>query len=510
MESNLLFNEQHLSQCGSLIPETVYVFDLENRKVIYINTDKYINTGYSIEEFLAYGDKVIEQLIHTDDQQSFTEHLTSLALAKEEQLIGNEFRFKIKSGKYIWIKTTNKILSRKENGDAKLVITVARDISKEKEYEQHLETLTNTFRQAFKYSPMGMALADLEGKFMDLNLAVCSITGYSKKELLQKRFHDITYPEDLAVDLRYIESLKKKEIENFKMEKRYIKKNGDVVWVLISVTLVWNNNLPSFFIAQIADIDALKKLNIALESQNTSLAATQESLSNRVHQLEELNHIIAHNLRGPSLNLKMLAELFFNKEMIGEKKSEELPFSYPELSMLLFESSKSLCDSLDTLMEVARIGLNRNITYNKCNMEKTFQKVKSQLNGMIQSKKAVITTNFKDKHIFCPEIYMQSIIYNLLSNALKYISDERTPEIAIESWRDEKHSYLSVKDNGIGIDLEKFGKKLFKLNQTFHRGYDSNGVGLFLTKAQIDSIGGNIEVESNVGSGTKFVVTLES
>lgn len=510
MESNLQINEQSLSQWASLMPDTVYLFDLEYRKVVFVNTDKNINTGYTVAEFLSYGDKVIEQLLHPDDQQKVVEHIKSLAQAKDEEILGTEFRLKVKSGKYIWIKSTNKILTRKENGDAKLVITIARDISKEKEYEQHLETLTNTFRSAFKFSPMGMALADLEGKFMDLNLALCNITGYSKVELLQKRFHDITYSDDLAEDLRYVESLKNKEIENFKMEKRYVKKNGDIVWVLISVTLLWNNDQPSFFIAQIADIDALKKLNIALESQNSSLAATQESLSNRVHQLEELNHIIAHNLRGPSQNLKMLAEMFFTKEMDAEKNKEELPFSYPELSMLLFESSKSLCDSLDTLMEVARIGLNRNITYDKCNLEKTFQKVTSQLNGMIQSKKAVIKTDFKDKHVFCPEIYMQSIIYNLLSNALKYVSEERNPEIEIVSWRDDKNSYLSVKDNGIGIDLEKFGKKLFKFNQTFHQGFDSNGVGLFLTKAQIDSIGGKIDVESKVGAGSKFIVTLES
>jgi PAS domain S-box-containing protein len=510
MSSTLPFNEQFSVQCASLIPETVYVFDMENRKVVFINGDRYINTGYPVAEFLAYGERVIEELIHPEDQKAIAEHLTILAKAKDEEVIGAEFRFKIKAGNFIWIKTTNKILTRDEQGNAKFVITVARDISKEKEHEKHLETLTNTFRQAFKYSPMGMALADIEGKFMDLNLALCNITGYSKTELLQKKFHDITYPDDLAEDLMYVESLKKKEIENFKMEKRYIKKNGDVVWVLISVTLVCNVDKPSFFIAQITDIDTLKKLNIALESQNSSLAATQESLSNRVHQLEELNHIIAHNLRGPSQNLKMLSEMFFNREIEEEKKEEELPFSYPELSMLMFESSKSLCDSLDTLMEIARIGLNRNITYDKCNMEKTFLKVKSQLNGMIQAKKATITTNFKDKHIFCPEIYMQSIIYNLLSNALKYVSEERNPEIEITSWRDENNSYLSLKDNGIGIDLEKFGKKLFKLNQTFHQGFDSNGVGLFLTKAQIDSIGGKIHVESKVGEGTKFVVTLQS
>lgn len=91
---------------------------------------------------------------------------------------------------------------------------------------------------------------------------------------------------------------------------------------------------------------------------------------------------------------------------------------------------------------------------------------------------------------------------------LKYSAKDKQPKIEISTVAEDHRVLLSVKDNGIGIDLERFGHKMFKLNQVFHRGYDSKGVGLFLTKAQIEAIGGTITVNSKVGEGTEFVVVL--
>jgi PAS domain S-box-containing protein len=115
------------------------------------------------------------------------------------------------------------------------------------------------FKNAFQYSAIGVSLASLEGKWLKVNQKVCEIIGYSEEELLKLTFQDITHPEDLDADLNYIQQALAGEIETYNMEKRYFHKNGQIVWVLLSVSIARDNNQePLFFISQIEDITERK------------------------------------------------------------------------------------------------------------------------------------------------------------------------------------------------------------------------------------------------------------
>ena len=130
------------------------------------------------------------------------------------------------------------------------------------------------------------------------------------------------------------------------------------------------------------------------------------------------------------------------------------------------------------------------------------------MNSTVFEKGAKVRTELSVDSIYYPNVFLESIFYNLISNALKYTSKERTPEIMVRTYAREERVIISVKDNGLGLDLEKHGKKLFKLNQVFHPGHDSKGVGLFITRAQIEYFGGSIEVKSAPDKGAEFIVTL--
>lgn len=104
---------------------------------------------------------------------------------------------------------------------------------------------------------------------------------------------------------------------------------------------------------------------------------------------------------------------------------------------------------------------------------------------------------------------MESIMLNLLSNSIKYSSPERTAKIHFYTEIKNNTIMLVITDNGLGIDLEKHGHKLFGLNNTFHRHVDSKGVGLYMTKIQIEAVGGSITVESEVDRGTTFKIILK-
>jgi len=134
--------------------------------------------------------------------------------------------------------------------------------------------------------------------------------------------------------------------------------------------------------------------------------------------------------------------------------------------------------------------------------------VKQMLAGQIVTNKAIITTDFKVRFMKFPKMYLESIFYNMISNSLKYSKAGVPPEILIKSAVKAGNTILTFKDNGLGIDLVKYGGKIFKLNSTFHTGFDSKGVGLFMTKTQIETFGGKITVESEPGVGTTFTIVF--
>jgi PAS domain S-box-containing protein len=131
------------------------------------------------------------------------------------------------------------------------------------------------FRSAFEFAAIGMALVSPNGRFLRVNRSLCEITGYREAELLRLTFQDITHPEDLNLDLDYCGKLLGGEIETYQMEKRYFHKSGSIVWVLLSVSLVRNEEgKPLFFISQIKNITDRKR--------------TEEQLRKAVAEIEKL------------------------------------------------------------------------------------------------------------------------------------------------------------------------------------------------------------------------------
>ncbi|MCS0543703.1 PAS domain S-box protein, partial [Aeromonas veronii] len=122
----------------------------------------------------------------------------------------------------------------------------------------------NRFEQAFHYSPIGMALFSLDGLCLKTNPALSKITGYLEEELLSLTFQEITHPDDLEEDLRHVQELIEGKKGSYEMEKRYFHKNGDIVWVFLSVSIFQQDDKTFYLISQILDITEKKKLQLSL------------------------------------------------------------------------------------------------------------------------------------------------------------------------------------------------------------------------------------------------------
>lgn len=264
-------------------------------------------------------------------------------------------------------------------------------------------------------------------------------------------------------------------------------------------------SLNDLEIAQILqkDITAILLRNQAdkLKDLNHELEASAEELHLKNDRLEDFASIITHNLRSPMSNIKGLYN-FYKAEPTQEIATEVMG----KINLMIDNMSATIQD----LNLILNIALDQQMPQAKVAIAALVEKQLQNLQAAIMTTKATIDTDLQVQEIITSKVYFESILHNLLSNALKYSADGRQPVIRIRTWQHDDHIYLSVKDNGMGMDMKKVGHKVFGLYKTFHRNRDSKGMGLYLTKMQVESLGGQISVESAPDRGTTFTVKLKA
>lgn len=398
-----------------------------------------------------------------------------------------------------------------ENGNHQFGIGYGFNTTDRVKAQQRLKTSMDMFASAFNESGIGMALLNTEGQWIDANNVLCAMTGYAKEHLQRISFRDITHPDDLELDASHIRKLLAGKISSYSLEKRFISRFNKIVQALLTVSLVRDaEGNPTFYIAQVVDITDKKELEWTLHKKNADLEVTRENLLGKIHQLEDLSHIIAHNLRGPAGSIKVIAEAMLDsfQKKEANQANEKPGFTKEEAMLLIHEGASSLMESLGTLMRITEIKLNKEIPRDHCDINAMINDICNQLQGVIFEKKALILRDLDVPSIHYPRMYLENILYNLLSNALKYSRPGVRPEILVLTQTHEGRTRLIIKDNGLGIDMERYGHRVFKLNEIFHSGFESKGVGLYLTKTQVDSYGGSIELKSKPNEGCEFIVTL--
>ena len=224
-------------------------------------------------------------------------------------------------------------------------------------------------------------------------------------------------------------------------------------------------------------------------------------LNTQNRQLDDFAHLTSHNIRSPATNIKTLISFIKEKSTL-----EEYKLVFDKLARV----SANLDETLNELLEILQVKNDKNIGRELLRFEAVFNKVKESMQGDILLSGAVISNSFEAvKSINYPKAYLESIFHNLLSNAIKYRSPKRLPEIHVSTQKVNGKIILEVSDNGLGIDMEKYGDKVFGLRKIFHTTVNAKGIGLFMTKTQIEALGGEISVRSEVNKGTTFTVAFD-
>jgi PAS domain S-box-containing protein len=347
--------------------------------------------------------------------------------------------------------------------------------------------------QAIEQSSASVVISDLEGKIEYVNPAFCNLTGYSIEE-------------SIGQNPRILKTGRTSEFEYLQLWQTIIdkktwhgefcnkKKNGELYWEYAVISPILNQNGEvTNYVAVKENITERKRLEE--EQQRMTVDLLQ-----RNKDLEQFSYMLSHNIRGPLTNILGLIAAVRG----GLIKSEE--------EMIMNGISKS-ADSMDQVIkdvtEILQIRKFSIESKETIDLSAVFERVKKTLDNLITEKDAIIETDFsKINHIYNIQTYLENIFYHLLLNGLKFAKPGQIPKILVWTEQDLDECLIHVRDEGIGIDLAKHNEHLFRLYKKLNLNIEGRGIGLFMVKTQLEFMGGNIQVYSEPGMWTEFLIRL--
>ncbi|MGQ7947655.1 PAS domain S-box protein [Flavobacterium sp. WC2509] len=458
---------------------------------------KIIGVNYKCLELLNIKSKQIlasnlEQVLDETTLKNFQNQL--LAITQNNDQLAYDSKIKNSNGESIDIHFRwNAIKGHEKTMDRMIIST--EDITFRKKHEklimasqEKVESLINTI------DGIVWECSIETFSFTFVSKKVEEILGYTSEEWLSDPnfWQNHIHPEDKAWALEYC-TTKSKDLANHDFEYRMICKDGSVIWMRDMVNVVFQNGKAVSLHGIMIDITKSKNIENDLNNSFSLVSKQNERLLN-------FSYIISHNLRSHTSNIASIVSLIKDAETEQEKK---------QLMDLLVSVSDLLNETMVHLNEVINIRTNINLATESLNLSECIDNVMKVFSKQILSKEVIITNLIpKDLVINYNPAYLESILYNLISNAIRFSHSERKPNIHLEWIPKKNKNILKISDNGIGIDLEKYGNKIFGLYKTFTNDKRSKGVGLFITKNQIEAMGGTITVQSEENQGTIFKIEI--
>ncbi len=477
--------------------------------------------GYTLAELQPISLNTWSARVHPEDLVTANQKLKA-AFERKTDFYQAEFRMKHKNGQWVWIASSGKIFERNANDEPLLMFGTHIDITDKKTAEEQLISLNKKLEKTHHIAQIGYWELDIiqNKHFWSEGL----------KEILEM-------PGEYEISTRMcIDAFKNGEnrkliteaiidsfthAAGFEHKLQIITATGREKWVRVKSEPVLRAGKCIKIFGTIQDIQKQYEYEELIKMQNEELLSTQEELKSNLEDLQNFQKklcentaltnkqnevlknfagIVSHNFRSHAANISGL---------LGILESEFSEIAGNEFFDYLKEASAKLTESIENLSQIANVHLHKTLILNPLNLKKHLQDVVSTVKLAANEKNIRLEDALTGKEFVLAESsYLESILLNFLTNAIKYSDDKKDSFVKFSAISEDGFWKIYIEDNGIGIDLEKYGDKLFGMFNTFHGNADAHGVGLYLTKNQTESMGGKIEFISEVGSGSTFIVSL--
>ncbi len=466
------------------------------------NPDKTVNFPYAsegINEILELSPEDLEsdpyllvKRVYKDDVKTVLRSIAdSIQNIKEWDC---EFRVVLPEKGIRWLR--GRATPEKQPDGAVISAGYVTDITHQKEIIQNNVRLKEQLQQVIDSAPNLIFVKDIDGVFLMANKSAASFFDQTPESIVGKTDKELGVSDKNA---KFYLDIEKKVIQqneaHFIPEYKTTLPDGSEGWYqTIKVPFLNTDSGKPAVLSIVTNITFRKQKEMELSESLNIISQQNQRLMN-------FAHIVSHNLRNHAGNISMLLSLYNMED--SEVEQEELMKHMNVASERLNESIKDLNEIIDKQHQTKD-------DLKEINIRDQFVKVKEILTTEILNNQVKIEEDIpEDLTLTYNSAYLESILLNLLSNAIKYRDPDKRPIIKVRAFEQGERYHFEISDNGLGIDLDKHRDKLFGMYKTFHQNKNSKGIGLFITKNQIESMGGSIEVESKPNQGTTFKIVLK-
>ncbi|WP_198172741.1 sensor histidine kinase [Hymenobacter ginkgonis] len=381
------------------------------------------------------------------------------------------------------------------------------------------------FRTIFEHSPLGQKIIDADLTIRQANAAIADLLGLeSPLELLGHAILEYAHPDHYADWARLQEALWAHHLTSFTLETRLVRPDGALLWCRVTSVLfpdeggelgyttlenISERKLLEDQVDQHANAlqdanEQLAAFNEELQVANEELLAANMALGRINAELDTFVYAASHDLRAPIGNLQGLVQV-----LVAELSADtpQLAQAKPILD-LMQESMARFGHTLDRLADFSIAYTPDGLVREHLELAAVLEEVRQEVAPLLAATQGQLLVDiagtsslwFAAKHVY-------SVMLNLVSNALKYRHPDRAPVVRVRSHREQGRLVVRVQDNGLGLSHEQ-QDQLFRLFKRLHSHVEGTGVGLYLVKKILDNAGGSIQVESELGRGSTFIVNF--
>ena len=376
------------------------------------------------------------------------------------------------------------------------------EIAERARAEEEIRQSEREFRAIFELSSVGMAQRDLStGLIIRLNQKLCEMTGYSAKELLTRKDIMLTHPDYRERDQEVRAGVLKGESDTWLIEKQYVRKDGEVIWVQVNGRLIRDSSgRPFRTVAVIQDITERKQAEEAVADRTVQLERMNRKLVALNAELDDFTYVAGHDLQEPLRNLAAFIHLL--REDLGDSLSQK---AARDLGFIT-DAAKRMQTLIQGLLALSRTGRVAK-KKEKVSLSECADRALEGLALRLKETEAQITRD-KMPEVWGDSTLLTELYQNLIGNALKF-SNEQPPIIRLTVEEQGDDQIFGVKDNGIGIE-PKYAQQIFQPFRRLHgrAEYEGSGIGLAICRKIVERHGGKIWVDSEPGHGAHFRFTI--
>jgi two-component system sensor kinase FixL len=440
----------------------------------------------SLERFL--------QSVHPEDREETRKHIHQALEGGEWETV---YRSTNTKGEYRWIASRGKV-QRRADGKPWLVRGVSLDITEREKALQALRESEQRFRATFEQAAVGIAHVAPDGTVLRINKKFCDMLHYSEAELLARTFQDITHPDDLDLDLQEMDRLLRGEIETYSMEKRYLHKDGNVVFGSLTVASVRNaSGQLEWFVSVVDDITAAKAAELEAQSLRRDLAHLS-----RVSTVGELTGSLAHELNQPLAAILSAAQA--GLRFMSAERSD--PAEIRDILQNIVQDIKRAAAVVSGLRSMLRRQPSQR---ERIDLADAVQEILKMLHTEFLTNHVTVSARCQpDCHVLADKTQIQQVVLNLVMNSIEAMrsSEVDRRHIELSATREATDSVkVTVSDTGPGIPPEDNTKLFDSFWTTKSQGM---GIGLTICRSILESHGGRIWLDHSQPGETAFCFSL--